>query len=116
MEVGAAVLEKRAFNVKLKYDTGTVYRATYNGLHVLLHAFFDLAIDRAIFYWTLDGHNPGPGDMNIGFKDVTRGITQNAYPVAAGQRVVLSGFQAGDTLNIFKASGASGVGDLVIEA
>lgn len=100
--------------LQLKYDTGTAYHATYNGLRVILHVFFDLAINRAIFYWTLDGRNVGPGNMNVGFRDVTRGIRQDPYPVAAGQHVVLSGFLGGDSITIFKATGAAGSGDLVI--
>ncbi|KAH9229950.1 hypothetical protein K456DRAFT_573748, partial [Colletotrichum gloeosporioides 23] len=52
---------------------GQPYRATINGIAIIVHFFFDLAIEKTVFYWTIDGTNPAPGDLRLGFRDMTSG-------------------------------------------
>ncbi|KAG8623094.1 hypothetical protein KVT40_008070 [Elsinoe batatas] len=101
-------LHKRAFTKILRADTGTVYRATINGIAVLIHMYFDLAVNRAIFYWEPNGRGPPPPpSFRIGFKDVTKNVIQAAVALGPGQHQVISRAAIGDSINVFKQDRAN---------
>ncbi|PSK40213.1 hypothetical protein B9Z65_8153 [Elsinoe australis] len=96
-------LEKRTFTVQLKADTSTVYRATINGVAVFIHMYFDLAINRAIFYWELQKNVLGPPKaFNIGFRDITKHLFQAAVALGPGQHQVIYNAAPGNTITVFK--------------
>ncbi|KAK1449551.1 hypothetical protein CPAR01_00631 [Colletotrichum paranaense] len=95
-------LEKRTLNIKLGADTGNRYRATINGIAIIVHFFFDLAIEKTVFYWTIDGTNPAPGDLRLGFRDMTSGAGYPDARYAHDNRYYFPGFRLYDIVNIFK--------------
>ncbi|EQB58442.1 hypothetical protein CGLO_01317 [Colletotrichum gloeosporioides Cg-14] len=95
-------LQKRTLNIKLGADTGNRYRATINGIVIIVHFFFDLAIEKTVFYWTIDGTNPAPGDLRLGFRDMTSGAGVPDARYAHDNRYYFPGFRLYDVINIFK--------------
>ncbi|KAF4879538.1 hypothetical protein CGCSCA1_v000954 [Colletotrichum siamense] len=95
-------LQKRTLNIKLGADTGNRYRATINGIAIIVHFFFDLAIEKTVFYWTIDGTNPAPGDLRLGFRDMTSGAGVPDARYAHDNRYYFPGFRLYDVINIFK--------------
>ncbi|KAF4943408.1 hypothetical protein FSARC_14925 [Fusarium sarcochroum] len=94
-------LEKRATQMKLSADTGTVKRVAYKGAVILLHLFYDLAVNHVVFYWTIDGTTPAPGSIPLGFEDTDGG---SGFPVRSythDTRYNLgSAMRPGDIINI----------------
>ncbi|KAF5578878.1 hypothetical protein FPCIR_11384 [Fusarium pseudocircinatum] len=102
-ELNASNLQKRTLNIKVRFDTGTAYRATYNGLAVVIHIFYDLAVNNAVFNWTLDGTNAAPGQLTFGFKDLNTNAKVSAKAYAHDTRYTLGGgFKGNDIINIFQ--------------
>ncbi|KAI8240539.1 hypothetical protein K4K55_000664 [Colletotrichum sp. SAR 10_96] len=95
-------LQKRTLNIKLGADTGNRYRVTINGIAIIVHFFFDLAIEKTVFYWTIDGTNPAPGDLRLGFRDMTSGAGVPDARYAHDNRYYFPGFRLYDVINIFK--------------
>ncbi|KAF2218520.1 hypothetical protein BDZ85DRAFT_286260 [Elsinoe ampelina] len=96
-------LHKRTFTKSLSSDTGTFYRATINGISVLIYMYFDLAVNRAIFYWEPNGRGPPPPpSFRIGFRDYTKHLFQAAVALGPGQHQVIYKAGPGDSINVFK--------------
>ncbi|EXK24074.1 hypothetical protein FOMG_19183 [Fusarium oxysporum f. sp. melonis 26406] len=90
-------------NIQLRLNTGSSYRATYNGLAIIVHIFYDLAVNHAVFYWNIDGTNPAPGQLTFGFKDLSTNLGIPARAYTHDTRYNLgSGFKQDDIINIFK--------------
>ncbi|KAJ0270268.1 hypothetical protein Brms1b_013604 [Colletotrichum noveboracense] len=74
-------LQKRTLNIKLGADTGN---------------------QKTVFYWTIDGTNPAPGDLRLGFRDMTSGAGVPDARYAHDHRYYFPGFRLYDIINIFK--------------
>lgn len=99
----ASGLQKRALNLKLLYSTDSAYRATYNGIAIILHIFYDLVINQVIFSWNIDGTTPAPGTLSFGFKDTSTGVGIPARAYTHDTRYELgSGLKGHNIINIFK--------------
>ncbi|KAG7403444.1 hypothetical protein Forpe1208_v016509 [Fusarium oxysporum f. sp. rapae] len=96
-------LIKRTLNIRLRLDTGSAYRATYNGLAIIIHIFYDLAVNHVVFYWDIDGTNPAPGQLTFGFKDLSTNLGRPARAYTHDTRYNLGrGFKQDDIISIFK--------------
>ncbi|KAG7403371.1 hypothetical protein Forpe1208_v016578 [Fusarium oxysporum f. sp. rapae] len=99
----ASGLQKRTLNIRLRLDTGSAYRATYNGLAIIIHIFYDLAVNHVVFYWDIDGTNPAPGQLTFGFKDRSTNLGTPARAYTHDTRYNLGrGFKQDDIISIFK--------------
>ncbi|KAK1492367.1 hypothetical protein CABS01_11884 [Colletotrichum abscissum] len=73
-------IEKRATDITLSADTGYYKRVAYKGAVILLHLFYDLAVNHVVFYWTIDGTTPAPGSIPLAFDDpIGGGFTLRQY-------------------------------------
>ncbi|KAL2884242.1 hypothetical protein SGCOL_000181 [Colletotrichum sp. CLE4] len=62
-------IEKRATDITLSANTSYYKRVAYKGAVILLHLFYDLAVNHVVFYWTIDGTTPAPGSIPLAFDD-----------------------------------------------
>ncbi|KAK1502287.1 hypothetical protein CTAM01_05100 [Colletotrichum tamarilloi] len=73
----AAPVDSQALDVRSPGDIANLdadkivdlERVAYKGAVILLHLFYDLAVNHVVFYWTIDGTTPAPGSIPLAFDD-----------------------------------------------
>ncbi|KAI3567875.1 hypothetical protein IWW34DRAFT_766819 [Fusarium oxysporum f. sp. albedinis] len=94
-------IEKRSTDITLSANTGYYKRVAYKGAVILLHLFYDLAVNHVVFYWTIDGTTPAPGSISLGFEDLVGGAGFPIREYSHDTRYNLgSAMRPGDTIKV----------------